>query len=150
VPNILLTNYAIALVDLRSGFCHVKFAHVNKADEFENNLWCHENVKSWCGIIAHYCHFQYGKFQGDLVKKLKEEKADEIQIQQAVRELKHRKKLLEDKVLLTLQLMNINTWTTIWYVPSRKTVSITSLPSFQLLLCCLKHFWYFTNNIFKF
>jgi hypothetical protein len=40
------------------------------------------------------------------VKKLKEEKADEIQIQQAVRELKHRKKLLEDKVLLTLQLMN--------------------------------------------
>jgi hypothetical protein len=29
---------------------------------------------------------------------LKEEKADEIQIQQAVRELKHRKKLLEDKV----------------------------------------------------
>ena len=39
------------------------------------------------------------KEQGDLVKKLKKEKADEIQIQQAVRELKHRKKLLEDKEL---------------------------------------------------
>ncbi|CAB3990229.1 glycine--tRNA ligase-like, partial [Paramuricea clavata] len=39
------------------------------------------------------------KEQGDLVKKLKEEKADEVQIQQAVRELKHRKKLLEDKEL---------------------------------------------------
>ena len=41
MPNILLTNYAIALVDLRSGFCHVKFAHVNKAlaDEFENNVY---------------------------------------------------------------------------------------------------------------
>ncbi|XP_046846624.1 glycine--tRNA ligase-like [Xenia sp. Carnegie-2017] len=39
------------------------------------------------------------KEQGDLVRKLKEENADNIQIQQAVRELKQRKKLLEDKEL---------------------------------------------------
>lgn len=32
------------------------------------------------------------------MRKLKEENADNIQIQQAVRELKQRKKLLEDKV----------------------------------------------------
>ena len=38
------------------------------------------------------------KLKGDLVRKLKEENADNIQIQQAVRELKQRKKLLEDKV----------------------------------------------------
>lgn len=40
------------------------------------------------------------QIQGDLVKKLKAENADEIQIQQAVRELKHRKKMLDEKVYL--------------------------------------------------
>ncbi|XP_028391212.1 glycine--tRNA ligase-like [Dendronephthya gigantea] len=41
------------------------------------------------------------KEQGDLIRKLKEENADQIQIQQAVRELKHRKKVLEEKELLS-------------------------------------------------
>lgn len=39
------------------------------------------------------------KEQGDLVKKLQEENTDQIQIEQAVRELKQRKKLLEEKEL---------------------------------------------------
>ena len=37
-------------------------------------------------------------FQGDLVRKLKEEKAPENDIKVAVSELKARKKVLEDKV----------------------------------------------------
>uniref|UniRef100_A0A8W8M8E5 Glycine--tRNA ligase n=1 Tax=Magallana gigas TaxID=29159 RepID=A0A8W8M8E5_MAGGI len=39
------------------------------------------------------------KEQGDIVKKLKEDKAPDIDIQKAVSELKHRKKTLEDKEL---------------------------------------------------
>jgi len=39
------------------------------------------------------------KEQGDLVRKLKSEKAVDIDVQRAVSELKHRKKLLEDKEL---------------------------------------------------
>ncbi|XP_056008282.1 LOW QUALITY PROTEIN: glycine--tRNA ligase-like [Ostrea edulis] len=39
------------------------------------------------------------KEQGDIVKKLKEEKAPDIDIQKAVAELKHRKKTLEDREL---------------------------------------------------
>ena len=37
-------------------------------------------------------------FQGDLVRKMKAEKANEIEIKKAVVELKARKKALEDKV----------------------------------------------------
>ena len=36
--------------------------------------------------------------QGDLVRKLKEEKAGDIEVKKAVVELKARKKALEDKV----------------------------------------------------
>lgn len=39
------------------------------------------------------------KEQGDIVKKLKEDKAPDIDVQKAVSELKHRKKTLEDKEL---------------------------------------------------
>lgn len=47
--------------------------------------------------------------QGDLVRKLKEENAPEIDLQRAVADLKHRKKQLEDKVCYNLDhFENIN------------------------------------------
>ena len=42
-------------------------------------------------IVSFFC-------KGDLVKKLKDQNGDKLELQQAVRELKHRKKLLEGKV----------------------------------------------------
>lgn len=42
--------------------------------------------------------FVYG-FQGDLVRQLKENKANELDVKVAVNELKKRKKILQDKEL---------------------------------------------------
>lgn len=57
--------------------------------------------------------------QGDLVRKLKQEKAPEIDLQRAVAELKHKKKTLEDKVCILM---------TAFVLLPISTISITSFP----------------------